>query len=339
MTPENVVFHYNRALSLYILNLFSESIKELSKCIALKGDFTSGYLLKAMCYIRLQDFHTASKVYQNVQKLDCEDSRFSDFERIPMEYSRSVIYINQLMRNNQNEEALKEVNQALLFSNHCTLFMRMKATVLLLLKRAHESKFFADSTTKILSSLNADELNFRGFCLYYFGEVEKAVVYFQYASFLMPNSRYFSHFNNRAISFCVFKENGKQALISSNMSVALQNYTSALNIDYSNKWENAKIHFNRSIVYGKMNQSKEAIEDCSIAIRLNKKYLKAYARRAKLLLESKLYVKALRDFKIVCNLDDKTVNKEMFEEAKRNLVKSSMKYKRSQQVQSQFIRI
>jgi len=49
--------------------------------------------------------------------------------------------------------------------------------------------------------------------------------------------------------------------------------------------------------------SKSAIEDCSKAIELNEKYLKAYLRRAQLFKETEKLDEALEDFKKVLEID------------------------------------
>ena len=78
------------------------------------------------------------------------------------------------------------------------------------------------------------------------------------------------------------KEEGNEAFRSSEFEKAYDLYTEALSIDPKNIITNAKLYCNRGLMAQKMGDFEKGIEDCSRAIELDEKYLRAYQRRATL---------------------------------------------------------
>ncbi|RWS26742.1 dnaJ subfamily C member 7-like protein [Leptotrombidium deliense] len=98
------------------------------------------------------------------------------------------------------------------------------------------------------------------------------------------------------------KEKATEAFKALDFRKSYDLYMYALSIDPSNKIENAKLHFNKSVVALKLGNVKEAIDSCSKAIHLNPGYFKAYLRRAKLNLDSKHFKDAIMDYEAVIRL-------------------------------------
>ncbi|XP_006823226.1 dnaJ homolog subfamily C member 7-like, partial [Saccoglossus kowalevskii] len=75
----------------------------------------------------------------------------------------------------------------------------------------------------------------------------------------------------------------------------------------------------------KLNKVEEAIEDCTKAIELDDKYVKAYLRRAKCYTDSEKYEEAVRDYEKVYQMDKNRENRRLLQEAKLELKKSKRK--------------
>lgn len=83
-----------------------------------------------------------------------------------------------------------------------------------------------------------------------------------------------------------------------------KSYTKALKLCPMKYTEDRSILFaNRGAAKAKLNRNESAIEDCTKAIELNDKYLKAYLRRAKLYEDTSKLDESLADYKIILELD------------------------------------
>lgn len=69
----------------------------------------------------------------------------------------------------------------------------------------------------------------------------------------------------------------------------------------------------------------QAVEDCTKAIELDEKYVKAYARRAATYKTLEQFEEAVRDYEQICKLDPSRQNKQALQDAKIELKKSKRK--------------
>merc|ERR1712083_861969 len=129
----------------------------------------------------------------------------------------------------------------------------------------------------------------RGVCLYYEDAVDKAFQHFQHVLRLAPDHGKAREIYKRAKSLLQLKEDGNVAFRAGRLAEAHTLYTEALNLDPQNVFTNSKLYFNRATVSTKQKNLPQAIEDCSKAIELDDKYLKAYHRRAKCYMEAEQY--------------------------------------------------
>jgi tetratricopeptide (TPR) repeat protein len=74
-------------------------------------------------------------------------------------------------------------------------------------------------------------------------------------------------------------------------------------LDSLNRQYNSTILFNRAVVYLRINQNAEALNDLNEAIKLNEEYTKAYIKRGDILLAQNQYEEAIRDFTKAKELD------------------------------------
>ena len=138
------------------------------------------------------------------------------------------------------------------------------------------------------------------------------------------------------------KEEGNEAFRSSEFQKAYDLYTEALSIDPKNIITNAKLYCNRGLMAQKMGDFEKGIEDCSRAIELDQKYLRAYQRRATLYdnkycvifnqkclyhryQQAEQYEECVRDWKKVCEMDRTTENRQSLKEAEKQLKLSKRK--------------
>jgi DnaJ homolog subfamily C member 7 len=173
--------------------------------------------------------------------------------------------------------------------------------------------------------MNSDALYVRGMCLYYLDNTEKAFQHFQRVLQYSPDHEKAKNFYRKAKQLISKKEEGNQAFKSGKWQEAYDIYSQALAIDPNNKSINATLYYNRATTASKLNDLKKSIEDCTSAIELDDKYLKAYFRRAKCYTDSEDYEKAVIDYEKILKLDKTRENAALLKEAKLELKKSKRK--------------
>lgn len=102
------------------------------------------------------------------------------------------------------------------------------------------------------------------------------------------------------------KSNGNNEFKEEKFFDSVKSYTKALKICPLKYAEDRSILFaNRAAAKAKLSRNESAIEDCTKAIELNDKYLKAYLRRAKLYEDISKLDESLADYKTILELDPK----------------------------------
>ncbi|EGP91264.1 uncharacterized protein MYCGRDRAFT_66104 [Zymoseptoria tritici IPO323] len=151
----------------------------------------------------------------------------------------------------------------------------------------------------LLRANNADPeaLVLRGRALYAQGENEKAIQHFRQAISCDPDFRDAVKYLRMVQKLDKMKEEGNGHFKAGRYQPAVDIYTSALEVDPTNKGTNSKILNNRAMCYTKLKQWQNAIGDCDKAIQLDPSYTKARKTRAKALGESGDWDEAVRAYK------------------------------------------
>lgn len=287
-------------------------------------DEENGPLAEARRYLSLGDFTLAQRSLQAAAQINCK----SDEYQREMENCKTVIKADgdclKSYGRKDYRAALFYANKALTTADKCNRLKLMKAECLALLKRYAESQ---DILTKLYQEdpKNPDIFYIKGMMLYYQDNVEKAFSSFTEALRLCPDHAKAQAAFKRAKLLRSKKEEGNVAYKADKLDEAHQIYTDCLTIDPLNTMTNAKLYFNRALVWAKKGEHKKAIEDCSNAIKNDEHYIKAYLKRAKLYLDSEMYEEAVREYDLVYKKDKTKEHKTLLEEAKLALKKSKRK--------------
>ncbi|QIW96143.1 hypothetical protein AMS68_001661 [Peltaster fructicola] len=153
----------------------------------------------------------------------------------------------------------------------------------------------------LLRSNNADPdaLVLRGRALYAQGENEKAIQHFRQAAGYDPDFKDAIKYLRMVQKLDRMKEEGNGHFKSGRYQNAVDVYTTALDVDPTNKGTNSKLLNNRAMCYTKLNDFTAAIADADRAIQLDPSYTKAKKTRAKALGESGDWDEAVRAYKAI----------------------------------------
>ncbi|KAL2155876.1 hypothetical protein VTH82DRAFT_618 [Thermothelomyces myriococcoides] len=166
----------------------------------------------------------------------------------------------------------------------------------------------------------------RGRVLYSQGENDKAVQHFRKALSCDPEFRDAIKWLRTVQKLEKTKEDGNAQYKAGRWQAAFDLYTSALEIDPTNKGTNSKLYQNRALCRIKLKQYEDAIADCEKAISLDPQYIKARKTKATALGLAEKWEAAVREWKAIQELDpeDRTIAKEV-RKAELELKKSQRK--------------
>lgn len=158
-----------------------------------------------------------------------------------------------------------------------------------------------------------EALVIRGRALYSIGENEKALQHFRKALSCDPDFRDAIKWLRTVQKLDRMKEEGNSEYKAGRWQAAIDKYTSALEVDPSNKGTNSKLLQNRALCRIKLKLYSEAIADCEKAITLDPSYLKARKTKANALGLAEKWEACAREWKSIQELEpeDRTIPKEI----------------------------
>ncbi|KAK3900907.1 hypothetical protein C8A05DRAFT_35428 [Staphylotrichum tortipilum] len=177
-----------------------------------------------------------------------------------------------------------------------------------------------------LNSQDPEALVLRGRALYSQGENDKAVQHFRKALSCDPDFNVAIKWLRTVQKLERMKEEGNMHYKAGRWQAAFDQYTSALDVDPTNKGTNSKILQNRALCRLKLKQYDDAIADCEKAIALDPQYMKARKTKANALGLAEKWEAAVREWKAIQELDpeDRTIPREV-RKAELELKKSQRK--------------
>lgn len=325
LCPDSAAYYGNRSACHMMLARYMDALEDARKSITLDPKFVKGYIRVLKCGLALGDITTADQAVQNIKLLDPKGETSIDAEVKSLEALK--------LNNTQAQTAYEKkdyrkvvyyMDRCLDQSPSCPKFKLMKAECLAFLRRYQEAQEIANDILHLDKS-NADAIYVRGMCLFYEDNIERAFSHFQHVLRLAPDHKKAMNIYKRAKLLKQKKDEGNEAFKSGKFQEAYDLYSEALKIDPCNAMTNAKLYFNRATVSSRLNRLKEAISDCTEALKLEDNYLKAILRRAKCYSDIGEYEDAVRDYEKACKLDKSRENKRMLQEAKFALKKSKRK--------------
>eukprot|EP00092_Neocalanus_flemingeri_P010374 GFUD01011181.1.p1 GENE.GFUD01011181.1~~GFUD01011181.1.p1 ORF type:complete len:971 (+),score=255.23 GFUD01011181.1:112-2913(+) len=316
----NATFYSNRSACHLSLEDPVNAMKDALKSVEVDPSFAKGWLRAAKSYIMVGDICKAKEMCAKVTALS---SNLSSLVEGEMRRIEQIEILNQeFLKSNQKglfSNALHHLDQ---IAEICPKFERnhLLRAELLALKGEFEK------CTSILVD-NFDEMNncsdvlyVKALVLYYQDNFDMAFKLLNSILILDPNHYKTKKCLELATGIKVKKEEGNALFKDGKYDEAFKLYTEALEIDKFNIVTNAKLYFNRALVYVKLGKLSEAIEDCTQAIHLDKTYHKPYLRRANAYMEIESFDQAVKDFEQLVKMDIMNSEyKELLLEAKEKL--------------------
>lgn len=148
----------------------------------------------------------------------------------------------------------------------------------------------------LIDPMNSDTVYVSGLCSYYKGDLGSGLTYFQKALALDPDHIKARIMRTKVKNMKMNKDEGDYLFRTGQYREARDVYTETLKIDASNVNFNAKLHFNRALISSKLGLVRDAIAECTKALKMTPNYVKAYLLRAKCHNEMENYEECAQDY-------------------------------------------
>ncbi|KAL4217288.1 DnaJ subfamily C member 7 [Mactra antiquata] len=324
LCPTCAAYYGNRSACYMMLNKYNEALADARQAIKLDDKFVKGYIREGNCLIELGDPQAAKRSYTTVLEME-KDNQVAKEKLVLAESLHKYVTMAEDDYNKKDyRRALFCIDQCLQQCSSCIRYKIRKAELLTCLDRHDEAQEIANDVLH-REGMNADAIYVRGLCLYYQDNMEKAFQHFQQVLRLAPDHQKAKETYRKAKQLIAKKEEGNKEFRAGKFHEAYNIYTAALLIDPNNKFTNSKLYCNRATVCSKIGKQEQSLEDCTRAIELDDKYVKAYMRRAKSYMDAEKYEEAVRDYEKICQLDKTRENKRLLQDAKLELKKSKRK--------------
>lgn len=325
LSPETPAYYGNRSACYMMLGDYRSGLNDAKTAIKIDDKFEKGYIRMAKCSLMLGDVVGTEQAIRNCLNLNSASNAALRDE---------IANLKQLRDFNEKAAACYDKADYRTCLYHCDNAIKiapgsiqnklLKAECLAMLGRFDEACNIAISIMQSHST-NADAIYVRGLTLYYGDNLEKGLMHFERALMLDPDHKKAKAMRQKAKQLKEKKEMGNEQFKGGNYRQALATYSEALEVDAQNKDICSKLYYNRALVNSKLGNLREAIADCSSALALNERYMKALLQRAKLYYSMENFEEAVKDYEKALKTDRSPEVKNLLKDAKFQLKKSKRK--------------
>ncbi len=299
-------------------------LKEAQELIRSNAEDVNALIKEVECLLLLGEVSSAKITLESIKQLNLnKDFYESKIEKL-MKLNHFVGQAENYFKLNNYSSALYTIKQVISIAPASVKLNLMKAEFLAMFGRHSEAQIITNEILEF-DQLNIEALYLSAFSLYYQDEIEQSFQHFQKLLRLCPDHSKANIVYQKAKILFSKKQQGNEAFNKGNFQIACEIYSSAILIDPLNKIVNAKLYFNRCLARAKLNQLDQALDDCDQALDLNKDYMKAHQKRAKLLMTKGMFEEAVREYEWICLANPSMANKRHLEAAKMKFTISKKK--------------
>lgn len=324
LCPETPAYYGNRAATYMMLGDYKSALRDAKQSVQLDSKFEKGYMRIAKCSLLLGDLVGTEQAIKKFLELDASNQSLRP-ELINLKHLRDLNEKAASCYDKQDyRTCLFHCDNAIKIAPASIHYKLLKAECLALLERFDEAGDIAISIMQS-NSTNADAIYVRGLTLYYSDNLEKGLLHFERALQLDPDHKKAKLMRIKAKQLKERKERGNEMFKTGKFKEAQAVYTEALALDPMNKDINSKLYYNRALVNSKLGNTRDAINDCTCALEMNEKYLKALLQRAKLHYSMENFEECVKDYEKALKFEKTMEIKNLLKDAKLQLKKSKRK--------------
>lgn len=324
LCPETPAYYGNRSATYMMLGDYKAALRDAKQSVQIDAFFEKGYMRIAKCSLLMGDLIGTEQAIRKFLELDPSSQALK----------QEVHSLKQLRDLNEKaafsydkrdyRTCLYHCDNAIKIAPASIHYKLLKAECLALLERFDEAGDIAISIMQS-NSTNADAIYVRGLTLYYSDNLDKGLLHFERALQLDPDHKKAKVMRIKAKQLKERKEKGNELFKSGKFKDAQVVYTEALALDPLNKDINSKLYYNRALVNSKLGNIREAITDCTCALDINEKYMKALLQRARLHYNLENFEECVKDYEKALKFEKTMEIKNLLKDAKLQLKKSKRK--------------
>lgn len=307
-----------------MLGDYQSALSDARTSVQIDEKFEKGFIRMAKCCLAMGDLIGTEQAIKKFLKLDAKNQALKD-EIQNLRHLRNIEEkANNCYEKQDYRTCVYHMDSGLKIAPACRKYQLLKAECLALLGRFNEASDIAISVMQ-KESANADAIFVRGLTLYYGDNLDKGIVHFERTLTLDPDHKKAKIWRQKSKSLKEKKEKGNEFFKGGKYRDALQMYNDALIIDPLNKDTNSKLYYNRALVNTKLGNLRDAITDCTGALKINDKYLKALLKRAKCYYDMENFEECVKDYETALKMEKTIEIKNLLRDAKLQLKKSKRK--------------
>lgn len=307
-----------------MMSEYQLALADARASVRLDPQFEKGYFRMAKCCLAMGDLIGTEQAIKKFLELDATNQALKGEIQSLRQVRGLQESAQQCFDKEDYRTCVYHMDGALKISSACRKYQLLKAECLALLGRLTEAGDIAITIMQKEIS-NADAIFVRGLTLYYGDNLDKGIIHFERTLALDPDHKKAKIWRQKSKSLKEKKEKGNELFKNLKYREALAMYNEALTIDPLNKDTNSKLYYNRALVNTKLGNLNDAVTDCTEALKINEKYLKAILKRAKCHYDLENYEECVKDYENALKLEKTMEIRNLLRDAKLQLKKSKRK--------------
>lgn len=296
LDPEEPAYYYNRAAANIMIRGYDSALDDAKKAISIDPSVAKYHLRAAKCYLSLGRQSDALRNYNRVLELDPQNRTALQEVQHLTQVDRLKDQAKDAFETGHYNNCVSSVDRALALSPSSDVLLLLKAEALLKLGRSGESDRITMGMLRENKN-NTGALHMRGLSLYNTGDLEKAQLHFKQALRGDPDYARSRQMLKVVKDVVRAKQQGNDAFKSGDYKVAVEFYSTGLDLAKDNDPFCAKLHYNRALCLSRQGEVDAAIDDCQRVLELDESHAKARLKLASLYMDSERYEDAIKIYK------------------------------------------
>lgn len=327
LCPETAAYYGNRAACYMMLGddkSIEQALQDAKRSVNLDDKFSKGYLRIIKCCLLLGDLIGAEQALRRLTDIEPKNAAVKQ-ERQNLKMLRDLEEkAGQCYDKNDYRTCMFHCDGMLKIGSACQRYKLLKAECMAMLGRFEEANDIAITIMK-QNPNNSDAIFVRGLSLCYSDNLDKGILHFERCLTLDPDHKKAKLMRMKSKGLKDKKEKGNELFKAGKYREAHQIYSEALEIDPLNKEINSKLFYNRALVDTKLGNIRDAIKDCTEALKINDQYAKALIKRARCHYDLENFEESVKDYEAALKMEKTMEIKNALKDAKLQLKKSKRK--------------
>ncbi|XP_031625601.1 uncharacterized protein LOC116342217 [Contarinia nasturtii] len=330
--PNNVIYYGNRCTCLIERGEYKRALQDSRHAVALENSFTKGYEQMARCSLILGYYGVADHAIKKLDENKSYEIVCNNFKDLRIKLQKSTSLCIQNKNDEKFEEAISYADQGLKASPECVNIKMLKAECLMHLGKIEE----IEAMEKMWGLSNADQCYLKSLCSYYHGNLEEAILQLKEGQREDPDHTNSKLLQTKLEKIQKGKSNGDKMFAEDRFYEAADLYTEAL--DSGDIIDSIAFHLlkNRAVAQRKIGNFRDAISDCSKALKIDENNLDVLLLRADCHSCLELFEQSINDYEAAINTETLKNDAERFEkiQLKINKMKVDAKHEKAKNMNS-----